>query len=94
MTVRVGINGFGRISRSFERVVLHCDPNIDISVAAVNEPNADADTLAFLLQHDSVGGVLGADVDATGNGLQADGHEFTPYGCSEPADIPPAGARS
>jgi glyceraldehyde 3-phosphate dehydrogenase len=88
MTVRVGINGFGRIGRSFERVVLSRGPDVGISVAAVNEPNADADTLAFLLQYDSVGGVLGADVEATSTGLRVDGHEFALCHGSEPADIP------
>ena len=88
MTVRVGINGFGRIGRSFERVVLSRGPEVGISVAAVNEPNADADTLAFLLQYDSVGGVLGADVEATGGGLRIDGHEFALCRFTEPADIP------
>ena len=57
MAVRVGINGFGRIGRSFERVLLDRAPPVGIEVVAVNEPNADAETLAFLLEHDSVAGV-------------------------------------
>ena len=48
--------------------------------------------MSFLLQYDSVGGVLGsvlgADVEATGTGLRVDGHEFALCGCSESADIP------
>ena len=65
MTVRVGINGFGRIGRSFERVLLDRGPVVGIEVVAINEPNADAETLAFLLEHDSVAGLLGIDVEAT-----------------------------
>ena len=42
MTVRVGINGFGRIGRSFARVLLDRQPPVSIEVVAVNEPNADA----------------------------------------------------
>jgi glyceraldehyde 3-phosphate dehydrogenase len=84
MTIRVGINGFGRIGRSFERVLLDREPDAGLSVSAVNEPHADADTLAFQLQHDSVG----ADVEATGTGLRAGGHDFALRNCSEPADIP------
>ena len=56
MTVRVGINGFGRIGRSFERVLLEREAGAAVEVVAVNEPNADAETLAFLLEHDSVAG--------------------------------------
>ena len=40
MTVRVGINGFGRIGRSFQRVLLERAPVVGIEVVAVNEPNA------------------------------------------------------
>jgi glyceraldehyde-3-phosphate dehydrogenase/erythrose-4-phosphate dehydrogenase len=47
MNIRVGINGFGRIGRSFERVLLARGPGAGVEVAAVNEPNADAETLAF-----------------------------------------------
>ena len=99
MTVRVGINGFGRIGRSFERVVLHRGADAGISVAAVNEPNADADTLAFLLQYDSVGGALGADVEATGSGLRVDGHEgaglLSPTTTLRmPSWYPPVGAKT
>ena len=66
MTVRVGINGFGRIGRSFERVSARPRArHVGIEVVAVNEPNADAETLAFLLEYDSVAGVLGGHVDAT-----------------------------
>jgi glyceraldehyde 3-phosphate dehydrogenase len=88
MTVRVGINGFGRIGRSFERVLLDREPPAGIEVVAVNEPNADPATLAFLLEHDSVAGLLGIDVDATEVGLRVDGHEIAVTGYLEPAEIP------
>ena len=88
MTVRVGINGFGRIGRSFERVLLDREPVVGIEVVAVNEPNADAETLAFLLEHDSVAGVLGIDVEATEGGLRVGGQEIAVTGYLEPAEIP------
>jgi glyceraldehyde 3-phosphate dehydrogenase len=88
MTVRVGINGFGRIGRSFERVLLDREPALGIEVVAVNEPNADAETLAFLLEHDSVAGRLGIHVEATERGLRVGGQEIAVSGYREPAEIP------
>jgi glyceraldehyde 3-phosphate dehydrogenase len=88
MTVRVGINGFGRIGRSFERVLLDRKPAVGVEVVAVNEPNADTETLAFLLQHDSVAGVLATDVKATEGGLWVGGQEMAVTGYVEPAEIP------
>jgi glyceraldehyde 3-phosphate dehydrogenase len=88
MTVRVGINGFGRIGRSFERVLLDRKPAVGIEVVAVNEPNADTETLAFLLEHDSVAGVLATDVKTTEGGLRVGGREVAVTGHLEPAEIP------
>jgi glyceraldehyde 3-phosphate dehydrogenase len=88
MTVRVGINGVGRIGRSVERVLLDRQAAEDIEIVAVNEPNADAETLAFLLEHDSVAGVLATDVEATEAGLRVGGQEIAVTGCLEPAEIP------
>jgi lactate dehydrogenase-like 2-hydroxyacid dehydrogenase len=58
MTIRVGINGFGRIGRTFVRRALERD---DIEVVAVNDIT-DARTLAHLLEFDSTYGRLDADV--------------------------------
>ena len=64
MTVRVGVNGFGRIGRVFFRAAL---ASKDIEVVAVNDL-ADAKTLAHLLKHDSVHGDLAAEVVGQGRG--------------------------
>ena len=56
MTTRVAINGFGRIGRSVFRIILKRD-NPDIEVVAINDL-ADDDVLAYLLEYDSVMGVL------------------------------------
>ena len=58
MSVRVGVNGFGRIGRVFFRTALGAG---EIEVVGVNDL-ADAKTLAHLLKHDSVHGGLGAEV--------------------------------
>ena len=58
MTVRVGINGFGRIGRSFYRALLARGGDAGVELVAVNDPMGDSHTMAFLLKHDSVGGTL------------------------------------
>ena len=88
MTVRVGINGFGRIGRSFVRVLLDRQALTAVDVVAINEPNADPETLAFLLEHDSVAGRLGVDVEATERGLRLDGRDIAVTDYAEPAEIP------
>ena len=64
MTIRVGINGFGRIGRAFVRRSLELE---DIEVVAVNDIT-DAGTLAHLLEFDSTWGRLGVPVTAGGAG--------------------------
>ena len=63
MTVRVGINGFGRIGRNFFRAVesLRAQGNTDIEIVAVNDLTTN-DMLAHLLKYDSTLGRLGQDV--------------------------------
>jgi glyceraldehyde 3-phosphate dehydrogenase len=88
MTVRVGINGFGRIGRSFERVLLDRGSAVGVELVAVNEPNADNGTLAYLLEHDSVSGPLGIDVEAAEGGLRIGQQDVAVTDHLEPAEIP------
>ena len=67
MTVRVGINGFGRIGRSFTRAILARGAESGIELVAVNDPFGDSETAAFLLKHDSVGGMLANAVAVSSN---------------------------
>jgi glyceraldehyde 3-phosphate dehydrogenase len=69
MTIRVGINGFGRVGRMFTRGTLDRD---DIEVVAVNDVT-DASTLAHLLAFDSTFGRLGRDVKASHDAIVVDG---------------------
>jgi glyceraldehyde 3-phosphate dehydrogenase len=88
MTVRVGINGFGRIGRSFTRALLARGGDAGAELVAVNDPFGDSHTMAFLLKHDSVGGVLPNDVAETAGGFAIDGREIKKLEEREPADIP------
>jgi glyceraldehyde 3-phosphate dehydrogenase len=71
VTVRVGINGFGRIGRNFFRAVrvLQQTEGLDIEIVGVNDLTDNA-VLAHLLKYDSILGRLDADVSATGDSIQ------------------------
>ena len=83
MAVRVGINGFGRIGRSFFRA---CIGNEDIEIVAINDLT-DPKTLAHLLKYDSVHGVLSQDVQAGEGSIIFDGKEIKVFSHSDPAEI-------
>src|SRR5437867_13299745 len=84
MSVRVGVNGFGRIGRVFFRTALESK---DIEVVGVNDL-ADAKTLAHLLKHDSVHGTLKAEVVAKGEAIFVDGREIRVCALKDPATLP------
>ena len=88
MTVRVGINGFGRIGRSFTRALLARGEAAGVELVAVNDPFGDSATMAFLLKHDSVGGILPNEVKETANGFSIDGQEIKKLEEQDPAEIP------
>ena len=83
MTIRVGINGFGRIGRTFVRRSLERG---DIEVVAVNDIT-DARTLAHLLEFDSTYGRLGAVVSHTDDAIVVDGHPVQVLSSRDPAAI-------
>jgi glyceraldehyde 3-phosphate dehydrogenase len=84
MSIRVGVNGFGRIGRVFFRTALEAN---DIEVVGVNDL-ADAKTLAHLLKHDSVHGNLKAEVTSKGEAIFVDGREIRVCALKDPATLP------
>jgi glyceraldehyde 3-phosphate dehydrogenase len=88
MTVRVGINGFGRIGRSFYRAILARGEQAEVELVAVNDPFGDAEVMAFLLKHDSVGGVLPNEIKAHEGGFSVDGREIRKLEVKDPGEIP------
>jgi glyceraldehyde 3-phosphate dehydrogenase len=88
MTVRVGINGFGRIGRSFTRALLARGGDAGVELVAVNDPFGDSHTMAFLLKHDSVGGILPNEVKESDGGFSIDGREVKKLEERDPAEIP------
>ncbi|GAB3940427.1 type I glyceraldehyde-3-phosphate dehydrogenase [Micromonospora vulcania] len=85
MTIRVGINGFGRIGRNFFRAVLASDA--DIEVVAVNDLTDNA-TLAHLLKYDSILGRLPYEVKATADEITVGGKTIKAYAEKNPASLP------
>jgi glyceraldehyde 3-phosphate dehydrogenase len=88
MAVRVGVNGFGRIGRSFYRALLARGDDAGVELVAVNDPFGDAETMAFLLKHDSVGGILPNEVKVGNGGFSVDGREVKKLEERDPAAIP------
>ena len=84
MTVKVGINGFGRIGRHFFRAV---GPSDIVAVVAVNDLTSPQ-TLAHLLKYDSVHGPLAGDVTAGESSFTAFGREVTVLAGADPGRIP------
>ncbi|MFG6120489.1 type I glyceraldehyde-3-phosphate dehydrogenase [Thalassobacillus sp. B23F22_16] len=83
MTVKVGINGFGRIGRNVFRAALN---NNDVEVVAVNDLT-DAEMLAHLLQYDTVHGELEEKVTVNGSNLVVGGKEITVLSEKDPAQL-------
>ncbi|MET9346479.1 type I glyceraldehyde-3-phosphate dehydrogenase [Streptomyces termitum] len=85
MTIRVGINGFGRIGRNYFRALL--EQGADIEVVAVNDLG-DTATTAHLLKYDTILGRLKAEVSHTADTITVDGHTIKVLSERNPADIP------
>jgi len=86
MTVRIGINGFGRIGRNIFRAIDEDPAFGDIEVVAINDLT-DNGTLAHLLKYDSVMGTFGREVHSDGNGIVVDGRPIAVSEHRNPADI-------
>jgi len=85
VTVRVAINGFGRIGRTFFRAARAEAEGFEI--VAINDLT-DPKTLANLLKYDSIMGRLGADVEVKDDALVVDGKEIKILAERNPADLP------
>ena len=85
MTIRVGINGFGRIGRNFFRALK--EQGADLEVVAVNDLT-DTKTLAHLLKYDSIMGRFAGTVEAADGAITVDGKEIKVLAERNPADLP------
>ncbi len=85
MTVRVGINGFGRIGRNVFRAVKAA--GADVEIVAINDL-ADDETQAHLLTYDSVLGRFDGDVKVVDGGIEVDGRLVRSFAERDPAQLP------
>ncbi|MGA5761194.1 type I glyceraldehyde-3-phosphate dehydrogenase [Nonomuraea bangladeshensis] len=85
MSIRVGVNGFGRIGRNFWRAVAASGK--DIEIVAVNDLTDNA-TLAHLLKYDSILGRLPYEVKATSDEITVDGKAISVFEERDPAKLP------
>jgi glyceraldehyde 3-phosphate dehydrogenase len=88
VTVKVGINGFGRIGRNFYRAV--AESGADIEIVAVNDLT-DNKTLAHLLKYDSILGRFPGEVTYDETSLTANGKTFAAWAERDPAKLDWAG---
>ncbi|TFB69988.1 MULTISPECIES: type I glyceraldehyde-3-phosphate dehydrogenase [Cryobacterium] len=85
MSVKIGINGFGRIGRNYFRAALA--KGSDIEIVAVNDLS-DPASLAHLLKYDSVGGRLNATVEVDGDSIVVNGKPIKVLAERDPANLP------
>ncbi|GGK88302.1 glyceraldehyde 3-phosphate dehydrogenase [Curtobacterium luteum] len=85
MTVKIGINGFGRIGRNFFRAALA--KGSDLEIVAVNDLTDNA-SLANLLKFDSITGKLPATVELDGDNIVVDGKAIKVLAERDPANLP------
>ncbi len=85
MTVRVGINGFGRIGRNFFRAVVASGADVD--VVAANDLG-DVATMAHLLKYDTILGRFGAAIETVPDGIRVGDHTITMLAERDPANLP------
>jgi glyceraldehyde 3-phosphate dehydrogenase len=87
MTVRVGINGFGRIGRNFWRAVNAAGADRGIEIVAANDLG-DVNTMAHLLKYDTINGVLPEEVSCEGDTIRVGGQAIKILAEREPAKLP------
>ena len=85
MTIKVGINGFGRIGRNFFRALL--SSGADVEIVGINDLT-DTTTLAHLLKYDSVLGRIDVPVEAAENAIVVDGTSIPVFAERDPANLP------
>ena len=84
MSIKIGINGFGRIGRRIFRATLN---HSEVEVTAINDLT-DTQTIAHLLSFDSVHGRLGKPVTTYKDGIVVDGKKIRVTALRDPAEIP------
>lgn len=85
MSVKIGINGFGRIGRLVFRAAID---NPEVEIKGINDPFIDLDYMAYMLKYDSVHGQFKGTIETEDGKLVVNGKKISIYGCMNPSEIP------
>ena len=85
MTIKVGINGFGRIGRLVLRAAAD---NPEIDIVGINDPFIDLDYMVYMTKYDTVHGAFRGEVEARNGKLVVNGKEIAVYAIMDACDIP------
>lgn len=85
MTIKVGINGFGRIGRLVLRAAAD---NPEIDIVGINDPFIDLDYMVYMTKYDTVHGAFRGEVEARDGKLVVNGKEIAVYAIMDACDIP------
>ncbi|MEG2959510.1 MAG: glyceraldehyde 3-phosphate dehydrogenase NAD-binding domain-containing protein, partial [Oscillospiraceae bacterium] len=85
MSIKIGINGFGRIGRLVFRAAVN-RPNIEF--VGINDPGMTPDYMAYMLRYDTVHGRFDGEVSYDDNSITVNGRKVMVYACMNPAEIP------
>ena len=89
MSIKVGINGFGRIGGMVLRASIDRD---DIDIVAINDPFLDPEYMAYIIKYDTVHRRFPGTVEPSATGLLINGKEIEVHSCMNPEEIPWADA--
>lgn len=85
VSIKVGINGFGRIGRLVFRAA---QDNPEVEIVGINDPFIDLEYMTYMLKYDSVHGKFQGEVGVEGDKLVVNGKRISVFGCMDPAEIP------
>jgi glyceraldehyde 3-phosphate dehydrogenase len=86
MTIKVGINGFGRIGRLVARAILQRGD--DVELVAINDPFISGEYMAYMFKYDTIHGRFKGEVTATEHELIVNGKKIKTFACKDPTEIP------
>ena len=89
MSIKVGINGFGRIGGMVLRASIDRD---DIEIVAINDPFLDPEYMAYIIKYDTVHRRFPGTIEHSAAGLVINGKEIKVHSCMNPEEIPWADA--
>lgn len=85
MSIKVGINGFGRIGRLVFRAAVE---NNDLDFVGINDPGMTPDYMAYMLKYDTMHGRFNGTVDYTDDSIVVNGKAIKVFACMKPEEIP------